>query len=581
MFKSISTKIVSLLAISAVALVACSKDEEPTAPSAAVSASSDLLQYIPADSPYVFVTLEPISDDIMDSLEPKLDRVLASYRDVLNEVVTARMGELSEEERNSDEVQRMQAVVGELKTLLSIEGMRNAGIARDSNLAMYGNGLLPVLRIQLSDDALFEAAVARLEEQAGYALPTGEVQGQPYRFFDAEELRIVVAVLDGQAVFAMVPAAFDESQTGRALGLTLPETNIAETDVLQGIIGKYGFTNHIVGFVDVPSLAERFVGEPSGLDADLLAVSGKRKQLSDVCKAEIREVAGIVPRMVIGYTDLTANRFESNIVFELREDLASGLTALATAVPGLGGDKGGLMSFGMSLDIAAAREFMEARLDALEADPYECEHLSDLQAGVATGRQSLNQPVPPMVYDFKGFNVVIDSIEGLDIKSQTPPTSIDGSFLLAMNNAQALVSMGAMFSPEIAGLNLQPDGNPVELALPQVQAMGMTAFAAMNEGGLAISLGENAETQVAGMLEAEAMTPPPFMSVSMDAARYYAFLGEAIAAGEAGGDDMPSPEMQVALTDMMDAIAELYDRMWVDVVFTGNGIEIRTVETLK
>jgi hypothetical protein len=31
----------------------------------------------------------------------------------------------------------------------------------------------------------------------------------------------------------------------------------------------------------------------------------------------------------------------------------------------------------------------------------------------------------------------------------------------------------------------------------------------------------------------------------------------------------------------MDAIAELYDRMWIDVVFTENGIEMHTVETLK
>ena len=56
------------------------------------------------------------------------------------------------------------------------------------------------------------------------------------------------------------------------------------------------------------------------------------------------------------------------------------------------------------------------------------------------------------------LKLVIDSIEGLDIATQTPPTSVDGGFLLAMNNAQALVSLGAMFSPEIAGLNLQSDG---------------------------------------------------------------------------------------------------------------------------
>jgi hypothetical protein len=337
-----------------------------------------------------------------------------------------------------------------------------------------------------------------------------------------------------------------------------------------------------VAFIDVPAIAERFVGEPTGLDADLLALMGGDKpQLSDVCKTEIRELAGVAPRMVIGYTGITATQFDSSIVFELRQDIASGLTALATAVPGLGGDRGGLMSFGFSLDIKAAREFMEGRLDAMEADPYECEHLAELQAGVASGRQSLNQPVPPMIYDFKGFVAVIDDIEGLDIATQTPPTSVDGGFLLAMDNAQALVAMGAMFSPELAALNLQADGNPVELNLPQLQMMGISAFAALEEGALVLSMGEDAESQVTSMLAADASAPPPFMSFSVDAARYYSFMGEAIAAGDAGADDAATPEMQAAMTEMMQSIADLYDRMSVDVLFTENGIEMHATEILK
>jgi hypothetical protein len=383
-------------------------------------------------------------------------------------------------------------------------------------------------------------------------------------------------------VFALVPSAFDESQTGRALGLTLPDNSIADTSVLQDIMQKYDFTNHVVAYVDLPAIAERFVGQPSGLDADLMALMGDEKpQLSDVCKAEIRDMAGIAPRMVAGYTGISATRFDSTIVFELREDLATGMTALATAVPGLGGDRGGLMTFGMSLDIKAAREFMEARLDAMEADPYECEHLADIQASVASGRQSLSQPVPPMVYDFKGFVAVIDAIEGLDITTQTPPTSVDGGFLLAMDNAQALVAMGAMFSPEVAALNLQADGNPVELNLPQLQSMGVAAFAALTDGALAMSMGEDAESQVQTMLEADASTPPPFVSFSVDAARYYSFMGEAIAAGDAGADDAPTPEMQSAMTEVMQSIADLYDRMAIDVLLTENGIEMHATETLK
>ena len=117
--------------------------------------------------------------------------------------------------------------------------------------------------------------------------------------------------------------------------------------------------------------------------------------------------------------------------------------------------------------------------------------------------------------------------------TQTPPTSFDGTFLLAMDNAPALVSMGTMFSPELAALNLQPDGKPVALELPQLQAMGIAAFAALTDTALAISVGEKADAEVQEALAAEAAKPAPFLSFSMDAARYYSFMSEAVAAGDA------------------------------------------------
>ena len=573
MFKSISTRVFAVLVFSALVAAGCSKDEK--------TPDTALLKYVPADTPYVFVSLEPLPDDIMDELEPMIDRVLVSYRSVLEEVIVAKEAELTEEQRTSEDTQKVKAVVEGLSTLLSVEGMREAGIARDSLMAFYGNGLLPVMRIELSDGALFETAIARLEQQGGDQMLVADFEGQSYRYFDAEELRMLIAVVEDQAVFAMVPAAFDDAQTGRALGLTLPDSSIADSSVLQDIISKYDYTNHVVGFVDVAAIAERFVGEPSGLDVDLMALlEVDDTELSNVCKEEIRDVAGVVPRMVAGYTAISAKRFDSSVVFELRDDIATGLQALPAVVPGLGGDHGGLMSFGMSLDVKEARSFMEARLDAMEADPFECEHFADLQGGVAQARESLNQPLPPMVYDFKGFVAIIDEIEGLDVASQTPPTSVDGSFLLAMDNAQGLVAMGAMFSPELAALNLQPGGDPVALDLPQLQAMGISAFAALTDSAVAVSVGEESESEVQGMLNAEGSTPAPFVSFSIDAARYYSFMGEAIGAGEAV-EDSPTPEMKAALQNMMMSVADLYDRMSGDVLFTENGIEMHVTETLK
>lgn len=575
--KSMSTKILAVIAVGALLLAGCGRDDEVGIPAESIN----ILKYIPADSPYVIASLAPMPDDVMDQLEPKLDRILVAYQAVLREVVAQQAGE-SGGEFDAEDAEKIEAFVDELAGLLSIDGMREAGIDRDSLGAFYGNGMLPVMRLELADADKFEATLARLEERAGSPMPTAEVAGQSYRFFDADELRVVIAVIDDQAVFSIVPSVFSGDQTGRALGLTIPEDNIAESGVFEELIGTYDFDNYILGFIDLPKLVERFVGQPTGLDTDLLdAIEYDNSQLSDVCKAEIRAMAGVMPRMVIGYTNITARQFDSNLVFELRDDIAEAMQALPAAVPGLGADTDALMAFGMSIDAMAARSFLEARFDAIEADPFECEHFAEIQAGVASGRQSLNQPVPPMVYDFKGFLAVIDDVQGLDLATQTPPTSIDGTFLLAMDNAQALVAMGAMFSPELAALNLQPDGKPVAMNLPQLQAMGMEAFAALSDGAVTISVGADAESEAASMLNADPVSPPPFMSFSMDAARYYSFMGEAIETGGADDAREATPEMKSAMTEMMQSIADLYDRMSGDVVFTEHGIELRMVEKLK
>jgi hypothetical protein len=150
-----------------------------------------------------------------------------------------------------------------------------------------------------------------------------------------------------------------------------------------------------------------------------------------------------------------------------------------------------------------------------------------------------------------------------------------------MDNAQALVSMGALFSPELAALNLQSGDDPVALDVPQLQSMGIEAFAALSDTAVAISVGNDAASNITDMLGADAADPSPLISFSVDAARYYGFLGEAVAAGDMADDDAASPEMQAAMTEVMLAVADIYDRMSADVLLTSRGVELRSSVTLK
>ena len=588
MFKSVSTKLAFATIFVAMMNVACEKTDK-----------ASLLDYVPADSPYVFASIAPLPDAVFDKLEPKIDRIMQSYEVLLREIASMAMEKTDEDGDASENTEKAAAVIAELSSLMSVEGLRGAGFDRQSTAVIYGNGLLPVLRIEVSDGALFESALSRIEEKAGEKMDVVTIAGSPVRLVVTKDVKVLIAIHEKQVVTSVAPASFSDSQIADLLGLSAPKSSIADSGVLKSIASEHGFDDYFVGYIDIERIAEIVTGGATGLDADLMAILedldesdesvqsdepaevAEPVELSDVCRAEIRSVAGVMPRMVMGYTDVSPDRFDSQFIVELRDDIATSLAALTAPVPGLGEDTGGLMSFGMSIDVMAMRNFYEAQLDAFEADPFLCEEFADIQAGVADGRMALQQPVPPMVYDFRGFVGVIKDIEGLDMANRTPPTSVDGKFLLAMDNAPALISLGAMLSPELAGLDLQPDGEPLKLDMPQAQALGGDVYVAMTDDALALSVGDGAETELAQMLNADAKDNGTFLSFSMDAARYYTFIGEAIALSEPDDEEAMSPEFQAAMQDMMLAVADIYDRMLVDVRFTEKGIVIDSSVTLR
>ncbi len=580
MFKSITTKIVFATILAALALFGCSNSDDESGGSANVKAAGAILDYVPADSPYLLASIAPLPEDVMDKLEPSIDRILAAYETIMQELLVMTTAEVDAGGERSGDASKATAVIGELSSLMSIEGLRGAGFDRESRSVLYGNGMLPVLRMEVTDGALFEAALVRIEESAGEKMDIAKISGSSVRYVSAQEFKLLVAVLDKQVVISVAPANFNDAQLSTLLGFSAPPANITDSGKLQQIADEYGFEDYFIGFVDVARMVDTLTGDASGLDVDLIALMDDQDEISAVCREEIRALAGIAPRMVMGYTGISPERFESKVVVELRSDIADGMAQLTAPVPGLGKDMGGLASFGMSLDVKALRDFVATQLDVLEADPYMCEDFAAMDEGVKQARAALQQPVMPMIYDFRGFVALIENIEGLNMATQAPPTSVDGRFLLAMNNAPAMVSLGAMFSPELAGLNLQPDGKPVFLNLPQAQMMGGDVYVAMNDDAVAMSVGNGAESKLGGMLTADTPDDRTFFSFSMDAGRYYAFAGAAMAEAQKDEDNPMSPAMQQATQEVMLAMAAMFDRMSVNVRFTEDGVVMEGVETL-
>ena len=564
-------------AFSLVLLVACGDSDEADSP---MSNSADsILQFVPADTPYVFATTGDAPDDVYDKLRPQIDATLSAYHKIIRAVAENAYAEARESDEDVAWLEQVLPFVDELESLLSVDGFSAAGIDRESQFAMYGNGLLPIVRITLSDGDLMETTIQRLEEKAEQEMMTATIDGHSYRYAGDDEARVVLAILDQDLVLAFVPTGLPDEQFKQVLGLTLPQENIAEAGTLAKIASEYGYDHYMVGLFDVEQAVATFIEPQSGINAELLSMMDyDSAELDDVCKAEFKSVAGIMPRVVMGYTELTVERMVSNAVFELRDDLASAVAKLTAPVPGLGTLQSGLFSFGMSMDLLEMRNFYSANLDAMEEAPFLCEHLADLQDGIAAGREMLNQPIPPIVYGLKGFLVSVDNIEGMDLATQQPPTEIEMNMLVATENAEGLLAMGAMFSPELAALNLEPNGAPVKFNMPMVDALGQDIYLALSENALGISVGEGMQDGLGDLLKLEVTDRPPFFYAEMDAGAYYEFVGTSMMSDIGVTGDMP--ELEEAIASMNEASQKLMDRMSVSINFTDDGIEIDSAMTL-
>jgi len=566
--------------VMAFSLGACSQSESDG--TSVMLGESDLLQYVPADTPYVFAAPEPPPQDVLDKMAPFMETMLGSYKHAVELLSQDLSKKILDAPDGVDKAAKLEAVFAIFAKLLDGDALSEAGLSLKLPSAFYGVGLLPVLRVELEDSSVFETFVADIEEDLDMSMSVATLDGQDYRYAGDENARLVLAVIDPYLVMSIVPTTLSDEGLSAVLGMTLPEQDIVSSGDLAKLAKDYGYLSHALGFVDVERIAATFLDEQSGVNAELLALTEfDRSALSDVCQTEIRGMAGVAPRLVVGYTEMSVDAFRSSMIIEIRSDIAAGLSKLAAAVPGLGIEHDGLLSFGMSLDVLAAREFYSARLDALEADPYECELFADLQNGVEQGRALLNQPVPPIVYGFKGFLAVIDSLGDFDLATKRPPTEVEMQLVVAIDNAPGLLAMGTMFSPDLAALNLQADGEPVKFDMPMPGMQFGDIYIAMTDDLLGLSIGNDAASGLGELLAAKSGEPPPIMGMSIDAATYYELMGEAMLVNEGGTDDAGvSAEVAQAMNDAMTAAGSLLDRMSVNITATERGIEFVSTVTL-
>lgn len=571
------------------------------------------LAFVPADTPYVAANLAVLDDDTRKALLAQADLQLPAQVAQM-EAYAARL-----QASDPDAANLVRAFAAEYKGK-TIEGFaQSTGFDLKGRFALYGEGMAPVLRVELADPKAFDAFVGRLETAYGKKLDTATIGTLNYRLhvFAASGAELVLAVVGKQMVAAILPAGAATPLLRQTLGLDRPAKSLQDDGRLDALAKDKGYAKWLVGQFDLTRALPLVI---SGSDPLVASVEKARAaaesaktgepvanllQSSPACAPEASRIAARVPSMSFGYTRLDATHQDGRFDLALADDIVKAFSGLKVELPGLGsGSQTAPFDLSLALPVASLRTFWSAQADAVAAKPFTCPMLADLNDSFAKLGESLPKTAIPPFGNLLGLRIALDTL-GTDKTSSLP--DFTGRIVLATSDPAGLLATGQMMVPALA--TLKPAANAAPVALPQ-DVTGMLeqpGWLAMGDKALAVGIGAGENGKLAGTLHDPTGDPGQMARMHLTGAMYLDWLkfmeakseGLAAAAAEMGKNDTPSLDGSTmpagdaaaqAAADAarskaqfaaMEAQAQRVDSIDAEMHVDGNGIVVTSRTTLK
>lgn len=499
-----------------------------------------LLQHVPADTPYAFVSMgnNPGSRDFMTKMYAPLAPLMAQ--------VEGKFDAIGAEVGDSDRGKLVRAVLGELKGKLSVDGMASLGFDIDARFAVYGLGVLPAFRLELRDPAALQAAIERVQQTSGVRLPTKKLGELEYWHIADDKVEGVVAIVDGYLVAGAAPKAQADRMFALLLGAERPAQHLGNSERFQKLLAEHGLARISAGFIDARTLAEALLGEGDALNRDSVAalapeLAGKWPGLTAECKQEIRSLVALAPRLVFGTEQFDASGFAGKFVVELRPDVAQDLMAMRASVPGLDleSTRSAMFAMGVGFDMDRALAFAQSKAAAIATAPYTCEHLAEINRVAGSLGGEIKQ-LPPETWKARGFTAVVDEFK----LAGALPSEIRGYLTVAFTDTQALLKPLAVM-PGFA--DIKDDGSVIAIPDGTIPFLNGLSFSAQAGQAAAIAVGPDSAARVKTLLAAPANADPPLMVMVYDMARFGELMSKLL-----GATASDTPEMKL-LTDFYKA----------------------------
>jgi hypothetical protein len=479
----------------AVVLVACSHSAppQPRAPQQVASTwkGPAILADIPADTPYLVAVLEPMPEKLREHW----------YADNIGKVKKALEKAGSSEGRMA---LMAAALYSEIENADDAHWPEALGFAMDARMVLYGLSIWPVMRLEVKDPARLREVLAHIIKAGDPDLQPQTIDGATVYVVKDGKVSFIFGIADHDLVGSVVPVEDVDRAMPMILGTQLPAHSLRDAKLIPDLIAKHRYLPTMIAYADMPRLLEAVSGHGKG-EADKLATMFEGK-IPAGCQDDLSRMAAVFPRLSFGYRRLDEQGFSMSLVLDAPASLIKSLAKLHTPMPAMQIKVQPMLAIGAAVNVDAMIAWMRDVTSQLRSHPFRCDALASVNHQVDELASKLDQPMPPMLQGLRGFELVIDDA------TMMPPAGT-GHLLVAGDHIADLVRQMVVKIPQLAALQLQPNGVALEVPLAKlgVPASLKSAHFALRETRAALAIGESSATRASERVAAPDAHAPLFV----------------------------------------------------------------------
>lgn len=352
------------------------------------------------------------------------------------------------------------------------------GYGMDGASVFYMDGIFPVIRVALDDEAALWETLQAQAQEAGYDIRQQPLNDKTLRTFelvneDGLTLHLGLLTARDTLTISVFTPKDDDAALAQRFALAKPAQALTQAS-WTSLGDTYDFDDQFRGYMHLVHLAQMFLKQDSTAAQQMNALlpdGVPGAGWPQVCREETINMISGAPRIVFGSQSIQMQDDKLDMAllsaWEIdNSDIRNDLSALRGFLPSYVTDNEQVsLGFALGLDMDSLVPSLSSLWNRFIQADYECEAWQNAQVEV----QQLNPAVLSLVAGFgqgvKGLSV---GLFNLNVSEALEELAADVLVTVSAEKPSVIASLLTSYVPSLQGQVIPQDGTPVKLSVPML-----------------------------------------------------------------------------------------------------------------